>query len=292
MFSCLATIGLFCYNKSVCLEDDKLIRAIKDIWYALTSPEKYRDFMNYKKRYLLVYVLVLVLISSIFSMFVPAAKFLASGGLRTFLNERIPDFTVNSEDGFWIEESVEIDEYNFLIKADSNIVRDDITDLNGQFGSYDYVIMVDKEQIYLKTPGIPEVTARFDELEGFSFAKETILSYIPVMYMAAIWACVLVLLIDYGYYFLTAFVVSWGSGVIASFMKLRLGNVKLFKMAVYAGTLSYLLTLVQGMIGKSIPNFSFFSLIISTGYMFFAIKDYRDCGKEELPPEEFGNREE
>ena len=63
-------------------------------------------------------------------------------------------------------------------------------------------------------------------------------------------------------------------------------------MAVYAGTLSYLLTMVQGMIGKSIPNFSFFSLIISTGYMFFAIKDYRDCGIEELPPEQFGNRED
>ena len=50
--------------------------------------------------------------------------------------------------------------------------------------------------------------------------------------------------------------------------------------------------MVQGMIGKSIPNFSFFSLIISTGYMFFAIKEYRDSGIEDLPPEQFGNREE
>ena len=269
-----------------------MIRAVKDLWYALTSPEKYRDFMNYKKRYLMLYVLVLVLISGLCTSIIPGIRFMASGGLRTLLNENIPDFTVSAEDGFWIEEPVEIDQYNFLIKADSNVVKDDITDLNGQFGSYDYVIMVDKEQIYLKTPGVPEVKARFDELESFTFSKETILTYIPVMYMAVIWAFVFLMLIDYAYYFVTAFVVSWGAGVIASFMKLRLGNVRLFKMAVYAGTLSYLLTMIQGMIGKSIPNFSFFSLIISTGYMFFAIKEYRDSGIEELPPEQFGNREE
>ena len=269
-----------------------MIRAIKDIWYALTSPEKYRDFMNYKKRYLALYVLVLVLISGICTTIVPAAKFMAAGGLKTFLNENIPNFTLSAENGFWIEEPVEIDQYNFLIKADSNVVKDDITDLNGQYGSYDYVIMVDKEQIYLKTPGVPEVNTRFDELESFTFTKDTILSYIPVMYMAVIWAFVFLMLIDYAYYFVTAFVVSWGAGVIASFMKLRLGNVRLFKMAVYAGTLSYFMTMVQQIIGKSIPNFSFFSLIISSGYMFFAIKEYKDSGIEELPPEQFGNREE
>ena len=119
-----------------------------------------------------------------------------------------------------------------------------------------------------------------------------ILEYIPVMYMAAIWAFVLMFLIDYGYYFLTAFAISWGAGVIASFMRLRLGNIRLFKMAVYAGTLSYILAFVQNMIGKSIPNFTFFSLLISTGYMYFALKDYKDSGIEELPPEQFGGRED
>lgn len=269
-----------------------MIETLKDIGYAITSPEKYLDFINYRKRKLLLYVLILVLFSGTVTLGIPAAKFLADGGFETLLQENIPNFTASAENGFWIEEPVEIDEYNFLVKANSDIVHEDITDLNGQYGSYEYVIVVDKEQIHLKTPGMQEITARFDEMNDFSFSKDNIFEYISVMYMASFWMFLLTLLIDFGYYFITAFVVSWGAGVIASFMRLHLGNKKLFKMAVYACTLSYLLSVVQVVFGKAIPNFSFFSLIISTGYMYFGIKEYRDNGIEELPPEQFGGRED
>ena len=152
-------------------------KTLKDIWYALTSPEKYRDFMNYKKKNLLLYVFVLVLISGVFSIGIPAFRFMAAGGFETLLEENIPQFRVSAKDGFWIEEPVEIDEYNFLIKADSNVVKDDITDLNGQYGSYDYVIMVDKEQIYIKNPTMTDIEARFEDIGDFSFAKEDIFDY-------------------------------------------------------------------------------------------------------------------
>ncbi len=264
------------------------MKTLKDIWYSLTSPEAYRDFMNYKIRNLLFYVFVLVFASSIITMGIPAVQFMASGGFGRILEEEIPEFTANAENGFWIEKPVEIDEYNFLIKADSDIVREDISDLDGQYGSYDFVIMVDKEQIYVKAPGMQEFSARFDEMPGFSFSKADILEYTPVMYMSVIWVFVLAFLMDYGYYFLSAFVVSFGSGILASFMNVRLGSKKLFRMSVYAGTLSYLLGVVQVLTGITIPSFSFFSLIISTGYMYFAIRDYRDSGIEELPPEKFG----
>lgn len=264
------------------------MKTLKNIWYSLTSPESYRDFMNYKTRNLLLHVFVLVFASSFITMGIPAAQFMASGGFGRLLEEEIPEFTASSENGFWIEKPVEIDEYNFLIKADSNVVREDIRDLDGQYGSYDFVIMVDKEQIYVKAPGMQELSARFDEMPGFSFSKANILEYTPVMYMSAVWVFVLAFLMDYGYYFLSAFVVSFGSGVLASFMKVRLGSKKLFRMSVYAGTLSYLLGVIQVLTGITIPSFSFFSLIISTGYMYFAIRDYRDSGIEELPPEKIG----
>ena len=269
-----------------------MIRTMKDIWYAITSPESYRDFMNYRKRNIILYVFVLVFAAGIVTMGIPAARFMAAGGFGTVLEEEIPDFTASSEDGFWIEEPIEIDEYNFLIKANSDIVREDITDLDGQFGSYEYVIMVDKEQIHMNIPGLQEVTARFDEMPGFSFTKADILEYIPVMYMASLWVFVMAFLIDFGYYFLVAAVISWMAGVIASFMRVRLGNVKLFKMAVYAGTLSYILLFVQTIIGRVIPNFTFFSYLITLGYMYFAIKEYKESGIEELPPEQFGGRED
>ena len=166
-----------------------MIRTMKDIWYAITSPESYRDFMNYRKRNIILYVFVLVFAAGIVTMGIPAARFMAAGGFGTVLEEEIPDFTASSEDGFWIEEPIEIDEYNFLIKANSDIVREDITDLDGQFGSYEYVIMVDKEQIHMNIPGLQEVTARFDEMPGFSFTKADILEYIPVMYMASLCSC-------------------------------------------------------------------------------------------------------
>ncbi len=269
-----------------------MINTLKDILYAITSPEKYRDFMSYKMRKLFLYVFVLVFASSIITMGIPAAKIMAEGGYGALLEKEIPNFTVSSEKGFWIEKPVEIDEYNFLIKADSDVVREDISDLNGQFGSYEYVIMADKEQVYVKAPGMQEITARFDEMPGFSFSKADILEYTPVMYMAFIWVFVLAFLIDYGYYFVVAAVISWMAGVIASFMRVRLGNRKLFQMAVYAGTTSYILSLVQTLIGQYVPNFSFFSYVITLGYMYFAIKEYKESGIEELPPEQFGGRED
>ena len=268
------------------------MKTIKDFWYAVTSPEYYRNFMNYKKRSLLFYVFLIMLIAGIFTMGVPMAKFMASGGFGRIIEEEIPNFRVDSENGFWCEKPVEIDEYNFLIKADPNVVKEDITDLNGQYGAYDYVIMIDQEQIYLNVPGMQEVSARFDEMPGFSFTKEDFMSYIPVMYVMIAWIFVLSFLMDYGYYFLVALIVSWMAGIIASFLKLRIGNVKLFKMAVYAGTLSTVLLFIQTVTGISVPNYSLFSYVISLGYMYFALRAYKESGIEELPPDHFGGREE
>ena len=269
-----------------------MIKAIKNIWYAITSPESYRDFMNHKKKTLLMYVFVLTFSASVVIYGIPAAEFMANGGLKTLLETEIPDFKASSEEGFWIEEPIEIDEFNFFVKADSDIVKEDITDLDGQYGSYDYVVMVDKEQIHVNVPGMQEVTARFDEMPGFSFSKDDVLSYIPVMYMACLWAFAIGILIDFGYYFIVAAVISWMAGIIASFMRVRLGNVKLFKMSVYAGTLSYILLFLQTVTGKMVPNFTFFSYVITLGYMYFAIKDFKENGMEELPPEAFGGRED
>ena len=56
------------------------MKTIKDFWYAITSPEYYRNFMNYKKRSLLFYVFLIMLFAGIFTMGVPMAKFMANGG--------------------------------------------------------------------------------------------------------------------------------------------------------------------------------------------------------------------
>ena len=262
-----------------------MINIFKDIWYALTSPEKYREFMNYNKGKLLLYVLVLTLFSGVITVGIPAAQFLAAGGFGQILNDQIPEFSISSQNGFQIEEPVVIDSYNYLVKADSNVVYEDITDISGEYGSYDYMIVLDREQIYVKSANDQGIVGKFEDMGDLTFTKQDILSYVPVMYVTSVFVIILSFLFDFGYYFMTAFVVSWGSGVFVSFMRLKIGGKKLFKMAVYAGTLSYLLNIVQFCIGKTIPNFSLFSLIISTGYMYFAIKDYKDNGMDELPPE-------
>ena len=41
-----------------------------------------------------------------------------------------------------------------------------------------------------------------------------------------------------------------------------------------------------------VPNFTFFSYVITLGYMYFAIKDFKEYAMEELPPEGFGGRED
>ncbi len=267
-------------------------RTFKDFVRALTSPESYRDFMNYKMRYLFLYVFVMMFAAGIITVGIPAVQFLAAGGVEPILVEEIPDFKASSEDGLWIEEPVEIDEYGFLIKANSDVVYEDITDLNGQYGTYEYVIMADKEQIYLQMPGYQEIVARYDQMPGFSFTKQDILNYIPAFYVGTIWILFFAFLSEYGYYFLGAAVISWLAGIVASFMRLRLNNLKLFKMAVYAGTFSYIVEQAQMITGKWIPNFTFFSYVITLGYMFFALKEYKESGYEELPPDHIGGREE
>ena len=269
-----------------------MINAIKDIWYALTSPEKYRDFMKYKKKRLFLHVFVLVFAASVIIYGIPAAQFMAEGGFEVLLEDEIPDFTASSEDGFWIEEPVEIDEFNLMIRANSNEVKEDITDLDGQYGSYDNVFVVDKEQIHISIVGANEITARFDEMPGFSFSKADLMEYIPMMYMICVWGFIFGILMDFAYYFVAALIVSWMAGIIASFMRVKIGRSKIMNMSVYAGTLSYILLFVQTVTGKMVPNFTFFSYVITLGYMYFAIKDFKEYAMEELPPEGFGGRED
>ena len=59
-----------------------------------------------------------------------------------------------------------------------------------------------------------------------------------------------------------------------------------------AATASHLLEVIQLVTGVYISSFTFFSYIITLGYMFFAIKEYKENGMEELPPEAFGGRED
>lgn len=268
------------------------MKLFKDFLYAITSPEKYRDFMNYRRKRLVLYVFVLVVLTQVILMGPMAVKFMASGGFEALLTEVIPEFSASSEEGFWIEEPIDIDEYNVLIKASSDEVKEDITDIDGEYGSYDYVIMVDREQIYVKSPGMQEITARFNEMPGFNVTKQDIIDYTSLLYAAAVWVFLLSIIMNVLAYFLVAIVVSLFAGILASFMRVRLGSQRLFKMSVYAGTASFLVEFAQTMFGFTIPNYTIFSYIITLGYLYFAIKDYKDSGIEELPPEQFGGREE
>ncbi len=268
------------------------MKFIKDLWYAISSPEKYRDFMTYKRKKVYGYVLVLILVAGIINFGIPGISFLASGGYERVFNESIPNFTASSEDGFWIEEPIEIDEYEFLIKADSNVVKEDITDVNGQYGSYSYVVVVDKEQLHISAPGMEEITARFDEMEGFSLTKEDILKYVPVAYGVSILFIVFGMLFDFIYYLAMAAVAAMLAGMIASFMKVKIPRREMFHMAVYAWTLSYLLVFAQQLTGIYVPNFTLFSYVITLGYLYFAMKEIKENGMEELPPEAFGGRED
>lgn len=268
------------------------MKLLKDFFYAMTSPEKYRDFMNYRMRRLVLYVFTLTILSQVILIGPVAVKFMASGGFEALLSEVIPEFSASSEEGFWIEEPIDIDEYNVLVKASSDEVREDITDIDGEYGSYDYVIVADQEQIYIKSPGMQEITARFDEMPGFSVTKQDIIDYTPILYVLAVWVIILSILLNMISYFFAAVIASIFSGLIASFMRVRLGSRRLFKMAVYAGTASFVLEFAQTMLGFAIPNYTIFSYIITLGYLYFAIKDYKDSGIEELPPEHFGGREE
>lgn len=254
-------------------------RTLRDIWYAVSRPDAYREFMHYRKKNLIFYVLFLVLSSFLLTILLPSAGFLASGGFGRILREEIPDFRA-SNDGFWIEEPIEIDEYNVLIRANSDVVYEDIQDLDGQYGSYDNVIIADKEQIYIRSVSMPEIRARFSEMDEFTFTKEDMLSYVPVIYMIYAWIFFFACLMNFGFYFLTALATSWIAGLIASFMRLQIGSTPLFKMAVYAGTASWLLTTILSLlriyaqVSVSIPDF--FGYLLTLGYMYFGLKDYKD----------------
>ena len=72
------------------MEESELINAIKDIGYALTSPECYRDFMNYKKRKVLLHVLILVVVAGIITMGKPVLEFVLLIKFQNHHKKQIP----------------------------------------------------------------------------------------------------------------------------------------------------------------------------------------------------------
>lgn len=265
-----------------------MIKGLKNVWYSITSPEKYREFMNHKLRHLFLHVIILVLISAFFTAIIPALKFLSTGGFGKMINEEIPEFHLSSDQGFWIAEPVLIDEYNVYIEANSDLIKEDIRDFSGSFGSYDYVIIVDQQKLYMKMSDTQEFIVHFDELQDKEFTKKDFLSVIPVMYVVVVLVFLIATLVDFGYYFMVAFVTSWFAGIIASFMNIRLGGKKIYYMTIYAGTTSYFVGMLQMFfMGETIKNYTFFSMVITLGYLYFALKDYKENCMEEIPPREF-----
>lgn len=248
-------------------------RTLRDIGYAVAKIDAYREFMNYRVRNIVFHVLTLVLVSMLVTIAPIAAVYARAGGLDNIIREYVPEFKV-SKDGFWIEHPVEIDEYNVYVNVNSDVVRDDIFDLNGAYGTYDNVIMIDKEQYYIKSMGTQEFSGRFSDGE-LALSREDMIKTLPVVYMLFLWFFVLTFLMNFGFYLLTSLATSWIAGVIASFMKLRIGGGRLFKMAVYAGTTSFLLENVFGLI-RPTGMMTYFGYLISLGYMYFALRDIKD----------------
>ncbi|MGN0335022.1 MAG: DUF1189 domain-containing protein [Lachnospiraceae bacterium] len=249
---------------------------LRDIWYALTRPDAYREFITYKKGRIFLYILFVTLISYVCATASTAVAFIKAGGLSGIMNENIPKFSISAERGLWIEEPVLIDEYNLYVEIDPEKTYEDITDPEGENVFYGNILIADSEKMYFKSEGVGAQTIYYEDLTGIELNNETLDEMIPIMYAAAAAVLLISFLIDAAYYFLMAYMVACFAHLMAKIMKMNMAFRPVLNMSIYARTVVQVISVIITIAGISIPHFYIFSIIIAMGYMYFALKDYRE----------------
>lgn len=261
-----------------------MIQGFQDAWCALTKPEAYQRFMNYKKRKIFFYVLMILTASLLISSVPDIIKLGKMGGLKGIIEEQIPDFEISKEHGLKTEKPVKYDSYELFVEIDPNKTYENIKIPDGEYDTYEAVLIADAEKVYMETQETGGSIFYYEDITGdLKFSKEAVLDMVPMLYGILVVAVIVALLLWAASYFLMAYAIGCFGHILARFMKVQISFGKVYIWAVYAKTVTVFLDLLSSLLNMDIPYYFYFHTFVCMGYMYFVLKDYKENMDETSP---------
>ena len=248
----------------------------REMGIAMTKPSRYDEFLPNKKRKVIGYGMMLVLMYVIVAILSFVIAFKSEfGSIDSILQQYIPEFTI--EDGkLSMQDRIhyELGDTYIDIDTDSDtMLPDQYDDSIIQFVSqYQRALLVDSEKVIIYTDG--NINALyFSDIGDIDkqMAISTIESMMPFLIIGIIvGAAVAWIFLTLSFFFVTL-ILTLITMIIASVARLKLPFGALYKITLYARTTVMFLMMILMIIGITIPMSFIVKIIITMVYIVLAV---------------------
>lgn len=258
----------YAYNNSAA---QKAPNIFQQFAYSFVPP-KYAGFANVKTGSMIGFVTLLTLIATLITFLQVVISYVSFGGVETILDE-VPDFYISNGE-FSIEEDFVLDEgdvYIYFTEDIDEFTYDDAKSLSDQ--GYDNILLIGRDK-YCQMQNEKYQEIYFDKMGNITLDKDWIINSL----MPVIWGCIGVGFLIFFvcrtlWYFVCAALYMLIAMIIASCFHKKISSGNLFKAAVYAKVLMFVVALLLSLIpivNISVPGI--LRTIITIVFLAFAVQ--------------------
>lgn len=244
---------------------EEKMNIIDQFYYAMFKPKFYNKLSKLKPFNVVLYTIILIVFTTIIKMGFPIAAWIANqGGLNTVIMDKIPAFTIESNE-FDIEEPFNTTIGGVTILADSTIGTYSIDDL-----SEDQMLSafcLGKDSLLIVTAG-SGIAFKWSDLLVDGFSNQMLASYIPVIYVYIAICLLFTMLLEGIKYVIVAFLFAIIGYNFSKFLKADLSYMKVFELALYAQTLGHVATTITAVVcGTMVNMIMSFVSVLATAFI-------------------------
>lgn len=253
--------------------EQKKIGFFTKVKFSITSPKSYAELL---KQSMGKAVLYLLLICIIFGGISAIKDIVASEqGINTLsidLKDKVPDFTFKNGE-------LNVDGAMPIIfdddKGDPIIINTDIAADKSLLDKYSSGTLITKTELFQKLSPTSSKETSFESLKTITFTKATLSGWLNLAKVLVFLIILIEPLFFFGFKFIAAFVISIIGLLLNAIFKSELSFKELYKLSIYAITLSIIIKVGFKLLGFPTGIFSIFSLIyygIGVIYLGLALK--------------------
>lgn len=247
---------------------------IQDFVSSLWNYRAYPDFLKRRKHHVFFFGAFLSLLFWLFTVCVPVIGFqLRTGGLHSYLQEKLPDFVFELKDGK-LSANQHFRYATGRVYIDVNTDADNQLELNSQdmrtlLALNDVVLAVNSERLIYKagpTEALQPSNVQlieFSQMEDLSFRKADVLKTVPYLVRAAILVMVLTYFIQLAGFFLWLLVIAAFGRLLGMVLGVRLRYGDIYKLSAYTRSAPVLLGAVLFLFDFALPEYAGLSMLYS-----------------------------
>lgn len=233
---------------------------------SITKWKSYKELSQRKSGTVVRYVSILILLTTVMTALIPMLGFSISvGGYENFFKNQIPPFEL--KDGtFHIENKIDINLGAITYVADSNVeayTKDDVDPTKIQ------QVFISKSNIAVYEFG-RFFTISLEQLKGITLTNDTLVNFIPYIYVIEAICLFVIFLIQCGSFALSAFFYSLLGKLMCTSKKIELTFSQIFKISVYAKTLAVILDAGNQTMGYVIPAEYWYVISVTMTYVYLS----------------------